>query len=227
MNALPNKTILDIGCGWGKIADYVSKQTNCNVTGITISKEQIKFIKDNLPNVNVIEQDYREVTQPFDYIYSIGMFEHVRYENYDEFFSMIKRCLNKEGRCVLHTIISTEKTNSEYVSETFISKHIFPGGQIPNNDWIMNAIMRNGLNIIHSEYFGGQHYSKTLHTWRENMLKNKEYIIKNYSKELVKTYEFYFAECEAAFSVGSMGIGHYVITNNEIADLNNNFVYFT
>jgi cyclopropane-fatty-acyl-phospholipid synthase len=226
MNVLPNKTILDIGCGWGKIANYVSEQTKCKITGITISKEQVKFIKDSLKNIDVIEQDYRKVNTKFDYIYSIGMFEHVRYENYDSFFSMIKRCLNKTGRFVLHTIISTEKTNPEIHNETFISKHIFPGGQIPNNDWITNAVLRNNLNIIHTEYFGGQHYAKTLHIWRENMLKKKDYILKNYSEKLLNTYDYYFSVCEALFTSGSMGIGHYIITNNDIVDLNNNFVYF-
>lgn len=226
MNAEKNKTILDIGCGWGKIANYVSEKTKCKVTGITIAKEQVKYIKENLKNVDVIEQDYRKVDKQFDYIYSIGMFEHVRYENYDVFFNMIKRCLNKNGRFVLHTIISTEKTNCDIVSETFISKHIFPGGQIPNNDWITNSIIRSGLNIIHTEFFGGQHYAKTLHIWRENMLKNKEYIVKHYGLDLLKTYEYYFAVCEAMFSTGTMGIGHYVITNNNIVNLDNNFVYF-
>lgn len=225
MNPMQNKTILDIGCGWGKIANYVSEQTNCKVTGITISKEQIKFIKDYLPNITVIEKDYRELNEQYDYIYSIGMFEHVRYENYDDFFKMVKRCLSKNGRCVMHTIITTEETNKKSVNETFISKHIFPGGQIPNNDWITNAIVKNDLGIIHTEFFGGQHYAKTLRHWRENMLRNKEYIMKWYSKKILDTYEYYFASCEAAFTSGSMGIGHYVITNNNGVNLENNFVY--
>jgi cyclopropane-fatty-acyl-phospholipid synthase len=225
MNPIANKTILDVGCGWGKIANYVSQQTNCKVTGITISKEQIKFIKDNLPNINGIEKDYRELTQQFDYIYSIGMFEHVRYENYDDFFKMVKRCLSKDGRCVVHTIITTEETDKYSVNETFISKHIFPGAQIPNNDWITNAIMKNDLNIVHTEFFGGQHYARTLRHWRENMMKNKEYIMKWYSKKILDMYEYYFASCEAAFTSGSMGIGHYVITNNNTVNLENNFVY--
>ena len=226
MNPAQNKTILDVGCGWGKIANYVAEQTNCKVTGITISKEQVKYIKNTLKNINVIEQDYRELHDKFGYIYSIGMFEHVRYENYDEFFKMVKRCLHKDGRCVLHTIISLEETSKASVNETFISKHIFPGAQIPNNDWIVNSVMRNKLNIIHTEYFGGQHYAKTLHLWRESMLKNKEYILKTYDKKLLDTYEYYFASCEAAFTCGSMGICHYVITNDITVDLDNNYVLF-
>jgi len=226
LNPAENKTILDIGCGWGKIANYVSKKTKCKVTGVSISKEQIKYINANLPDICVIEKDYRDINETFDYIYVIGMIEHVRYKNYDDFFNTIKRCLNVDGRCVLHTIVTLEKTNEHTVNETFISKHIFPGGQIPNNDWITNAVMRAGLNIIHSEFFGGQHYARTLRHWRENMMKNKEYIIKQYGIQLLNTYEYYLASCEAMFNTGSMGISHYVITNKNEVDLQNNFVYF-
>lgn len=222
-----NKKILDIGCGWGKIANYVSQKTNCHVTGITISNEQVKYALDNYdPNrVLIKNMDYRLLNQKFDYIYSIGMFEHVRYENYDTFFQTIKRCLNPNGRFALHTIISLNKSDPKYVRESFISKHIFPGGQIPTNDWITDAILRNGLNTVHFEGFGGQHYAKTLKIWRENMLKEKDYIIMHYGEELFKKYEFYFAICEAGFNAGFLAIGHYVIVNNDIVSLNNSFNY--
>jgi cyclopropane-fatty-acyl-phospholipid synthase len=86
--------------------------------------------------------------------------------------------------------------------------------------------MRCGLNIIHTEFFGGQHYAKTLRHWRENMMQNKEYIIKQYGIQLLNTYEYYLSSCEAMFNTGSMGIAHYVITNKNEVDLQNNFVYF-
>jgi cyclopropane-fatty-acyl-phospholipid synthase len=225
MNTEPNKTILDIGCGWGKIANYVSEQTQCHVTGVTIAKEQIKYINENLPNITAYEQDYRNITTNFDYIYSIGILEHVRYENYDSFFSMIKRCLRKNGRCVIHTIMYTEPRLTNTVAETFISKHIFPGGQIPCGDWILNAVLRNGLQVIHSEFFGGQHYAKTLHHWRENMLVNRDVILKSYDQELINKFEYYFASCEAGFTGGTMGIGHFIITNDNISTLENSFLH--
>lgn len=230
MSPAPGKKILDIGCGWGKIANYVANQTKCHVTGITISDEQAKYALQNYDQskVRILNMDYRMLDEQFDYIYSIGMFEHIRYENYDAFFQMIKRCLstkNTKGRFVLHTIISFTTTDPNYVRKSFISEHIFPGAQLPNNDWITDAILRNGLNIIHFEGYGGQHYAKTLGVWRKNMLKEKDYIIKNYNEELLKKYEFYFAICEACFSVGSMGIGHYVIVNEELVSTNNSFNY--
>ena len=226
LNASEGKTILDIGCGWGKIANYVSKKTKCVVTGVTIAKEQVAYMKKHVPNVSVIEMDYRDIQGSFDYIYSIGMFEHVSYSNYDAFFNTIKRCLNADGRLVLHTIISLEETHRDTVSETFISKHIFPGAQIPNNDWITNKAMECGLTIVHAELFGGQHYARTIKHWKENMMKNKGFIVNKYGIELLNTYEYYFSSCEAIFNNGSMGIGHYVITNKNRVDLKNQFVYF-
>ena len=93
LNAQPGSSILDIGCGWGKIAQYISSHTKCKVTGITISNEQEKYANStyNPTQVVVIDMDYRNISGTFDYIYSIGMFEHVRYENYDIFFQVIKK----------------------------------------------------------------------------------------------------------------------------------------
>ena len=229
LDTKPNKKILDIGCGWGKIANYISKKTNCSVTGITISDEQVKFANKNYDKnknkIKIINIDYRNLHDNFDYIYSIEMFEAVRYENYDSFFQMIKRCLNPSGRFVLHTIISLNINNTTASTDNFVTKHIFPGGQIPNNDWITDTAKKNGLNIIHFEGFGGQHYAKTLKSWRENIIAEKDYIIKHYSIELLKKYEYYFAIFEAAFNTGLYCIGHYVIVHDTILSTNNSFNY--
>ena len=115
--------------------------------------------------------------------------------------------------------------NTLLSTDYFISKHIFPGGQIPNNDWITDKAKKNGLNIIHFEGFGGQHYAKTLKSWRENMIAAKDYIIKHYSIELYKKYEYYFASCEANFNTGFNGIGHYVIVHDTILSTKNSFNY--
>ena len=219
MNPEENKKILDIGCGWGKIANYVANKTKCKVSGITISDEQVSYANQtfNKDNVQIKNIDYRLVNEKFDYIYSIGMFEHVRYENYDSFFQMIKRCLNQDGRFVLHTIITFDETNKKAKKEGhFLTKHIFPGGQIPCNDWILDKVRNNGLNIIHFEGFGGQHYARTLKKWREYMIESKAYILEKYGIELFLKYEYYFAACEAGFNTGSMGIGHYIIVSDDI-----------
>jgi cyclopropane-fatty-acyl-phospholipid synthase len=153
------------------------------------------------------------------------MFEHVRYENYNEFFKMIKRCLKPSGKCLIHTIVSLEKISPHNVNKTFISKHIFPGGQIPVTEWIIKAIIENELSIIHIEYFGGQHYAKTLNQWNKNMFDKSDYIIEKYGKNLLLKYEYYFKICEAVFTSGMMGISHILITNDITVNCNNNFNY--
>ena len=74
----------------------------------------------------------------------------------------------------------------------------------------------NGLNVIHFEGFGGQHYARTLKKWREYMIESKAYILEKYGIELFLKYEYYFAICEAGFNTGSMGIGHYIIVSDDI-----------
>jgi len=226
LNATQGSHILDIGCGWGKIANYVSKITNSKVTGITISDEQEKFAKNTYDNNKVIikNMDYRDINEQYNYIYSIGMFEHVRYENYDKFFSVIKKSLKPGGRFVLHTIITfDDAAKIPKANRNYVTTHIFPGGQIPKSDWILNKARKNGLNVIHFEGFGGQHYAKTLKIWRENMWKEKNYILSKYPKELLLKYDYYLTNCEAGFNTGILGIGHFIIVSDQILSLNNSY----
>lgn len=228
LNAQPGSSILDIGCGWGKIAQYVSSQTKCKVTGISISNEQEKYANSTYDpeQVIVINMDYRNISGTFDYIYSIGMLEHIRYENYDTFFKVIKNCLKPGGRMVIDTIITYDKSNPVCkAGYNFVAPYIFPEGQIPQSDWIINKARDNGLNIIHFEGFGGQHYARTLKAWRENMWNKKDYIRSKYPKELMLNYDYYFAIYEAGFNTGILGIGHYIITNEPILSLSNSFGY--
>ena len=154
------------------------------------------------------------------------MFEHVGYKNYDVFFQMINRCLEPNGRCVLHTIISTTMNDPYDVdNNTFINTYIFPGGQIPNNDWILDKIKSNGLNVIHFESFGGQHYAKTLDAWRNNMLNSADYVKKHFSEELLLKFDYYFSICRSGFITGNLAIGHYIIVHDEKLSINNSFNY--
>jgi cyclopropane-fatty-acyl-phospholipid synthase len=226
LQAKPGSSILDIGCGWGKIANYISGVTKSKVTGITISDEQEKYAKLNYnpEQVVIINMDYRKISGQFDFIYSIGMFEHVRYENYDSFFSTIKKCLKPGGRFVLHTIITFGETNKiAKAGDNFVTTHIFPGGQIPKNDWVLNKARSNGLNVVHFEGFGGQHYARTLKAWRENMWAQKDWIRTKYPEELMLKYDYYFAVCEAGFNTGMLGIGHYIIVSEPVLSLTNSF----
>jgi cyclopropane fatty-acyl-phospholipid synthase-like methyltransferase len=92
-------------------------------------------------------------------------------------------------------------------------------------EWIIDALHRNNLTIVHSEFYGGQHYAKTLNEWNKNMLSKSDFIADKYSKELILKYEYYFKICEAAFTSGTMGIQHFLITNDITVTVDNNFLY--
>lgn len=228
LDVKPGMSILDIGCGWGKIANYVAQETKCKVKGVTISDEQAKFATSTFDpeKVEVEIVDYRNVNEKFDRIYSIGMIEHVRYENYDAFFKMIKRNLKPGGRCVLHTIVSFDiKQETTSLEDSFAYSHIFPGSQVPQHDWIIKNVRGNNLNVIHYEGFGGQHYAKTLKDWGEELRAGKENITGKYPPELLAKYDYYFASCKAAFDTGHLGIVQYVIVPDPVLSLDNSFLY--
>lgn len=215
----PNAQVLDIGCGWGKIADYVSSKTHSKVTGITLSENQFHYA-NKLPNKNLkfLLQDYRHLREniKYDGIYSIGMLEHVRGQNFNAFFKKIEKTLQPGGKFVLHTIISgREKMDQKNALDCYVTTHIFPNGQIPHLNWIEKAVRDNNMQMQHVEYFGGQHYAETLKVWRQEMIHQSDKIVEmGYSKDLLRSYEYYFTICEAAFRIGDLHIAHIIIVNS-------------
>lgn len=217
--------VLDVGCGWGRIAEYVSKKCGCRVVGLTLSKEQHDFARDVSPMVDVRLMDFLKEEPPgrFSRIYSIGILEHVRAKNYHRFFRKIRESMADGGsRCVLHSIIDTYESSGpvDYQQPTFVTTHIFPGGQIPRMQWIIDNLRGTDLKIVHQEIFPGQHYAQTLRAWRQNLECSH---VKD--ETLFRRYIYYLTACEAAFREGRLGIIHLVIMPGTTHTVNDNFVY--
>lgn len=214
LDAKPHHHVLDMGCGWGRIGSYVQNKIGCKVHGITLSKEQLKHIESNYQNISAELKHYQEFDSQvmFDRIYSIGMFEHVRCTNYQEFFGKMYKILNQGGRFVLHSIskIDNDVSCNDSSSHSFVTKHIFPGGQIPKHEWIIDNAIKQGFKIIHIEVFGGMHYARTLREWKKNLLANKNKLLEKYSENDINMYEYYFSICEAAFLNNVFQLSQYV-----------------
>ena len=225
--------ILDIGCGWGKIGDYVSRETGAQVTGITLSEKQYEsaqhLSKEN-PKWTVKIKDYRDLSEKnkYDAIYSIGMMEHVRVENYNKFFQVVNIILKPGGRMVLHTIIKGEEVDPGYQEiPSYVTAHIFPGGQIPCLGWLEEEITVNGMQVEHVEYFGGQHYAETLLTWRQQLVARTPEILswknekgqQKYPLHLVRSYIYYLTICEMLFRNGKLHTAHLIIVNEPLLKL--------
>ncbi|MDA9231029.1 cyclopropane-fatty-acyl-phospholipid synthase family protein [Rickettsiales bacterium] len=197
-----NKNILEIGCGWGGFMQKAIKN-GYKVKGLTLSSEQKKHA-DKIINKNnesyIALQDYRDEYGKFGNIVSIEMFEAVGKEYWEQYFTKIKECLDKNGRAVIQTIVIDNEFYDKYSKTSdFIREYIFPGGFLPTKEIIYKIARNNNLKVINELRFG-KSYSKTLSQWLINFNKKEAEIIKmGYKIEFIRKWQFYLAYCIAGF----------------------------
>ncbi|MFL2852428.1 MAG: class I SAM-dependent methyltransferase [Candidatus Pelagibacter sp.] len=208
--------ILDVGCGWGGMAFEIAKQKNCELTGISLSKNQINYCKIKAKELGLSNQvkfelvDYREINGQFDKIYSVGMFEHVGKKFYNTFFKSMNKLLKDDGIFLLHTIGVVDKPTPP---NKFINKYIFPGGVCPSFSQIIQPIEKTGLIVADTETLI-RHYDKTLENWLKRFLDKKNVIKDLFDERFVKMYEFYLSSCAAAFKYRDLVVFQLQIVKN-------------
>jgi len=197
----PGHNVLDIGSGWGGLGLYLAKSFEADVLGVTLSTEQhavaterarVEGLEDR---VHFEIRDYRDLSERFDRIVSVGMFEHVGVNHYRTFFDKCATLLKPDGVMVLHSI---GRFGPPAATNAFIRKHIFPGGYIPALSEITPAIEKSGLMIGDIEILR-LHYADTLKHWRERFLANRERAKAIYDERFCRMWEFYLSGSEAAF----------------------------
>jgi cyclopropane-fatty-acyl-phospholipid synthase len=193
--------VLDIGSGWGGLGLYLAEMTGADVTGVTLSTEQLAVSNARAAEKNLsrsarfLLQDYRDVTGPFDRIVSVGMFEHVGVDFYETFFKCCAELLTDDGVMLLHSI---GRSTGPDVTSPWITKYIFPGGYIPALSEVFPAIERSGLLVCDTEILR-LHYAETLKAWRERFLAHREEAAQLYDPRFVRMWQFYLAAAEMSF----------------------------
>jgi cyclopropane-fatty-acyl-phospholipid synthase len=196
-------TALDIGCGFGGLGLYLAGVAGARVTGVTLSEEQFAVASERTRQSGLVDrvefrlQDYRDVGETFDRIVSVGMFEHVGVNHYDEFFTKVRNLLNDDGVMLLHSI---GRNSVPGVTNPWIRKYIFPGGYIPSLSEVLPAIERAGLYVTDIEILR-LHYADTLRAWRERFMARRDEAAKLYDERLCRMWEFYLAGSETSFRV--------------------------
>ena len=202
----PGDRVLDIGSGWGGLGLYLAEMTGANVTGVTLSTEQLQVSnaraaeKNLAPSAKFFLEDYRDIPGPFDRIVSVGMFEHVGVDFYETYFRRCAELLTDDGVMVLHSIGRSEGPD---VTNPWITKYIFPGGYIPALSEVMPAIERAGLLVCDIEILR-LHYAETLKAWRERFMARREEAVRLYDERFARMWEFYLACSEMSFRKQNM-----------------------
>ena len=210
--------VLEIGCGWGGFAEIAAKEYKCNVVGITLSNEQAKFAQKRMQEtqltnlVDIRIEDYRDVQGSFDKIVSIEMFEAVGEEHWRNFFETIKTRLEPGGLAGIQSItIANEFFDTYKRRPDFIQKYIFPGGILPSEDKLNNAVSSAGLKILDDYYFG-KSYAETLRRWQSTFEQKWDDIKKlGFDEKFQKMWRYYLSYCEAGFETGHINVGQFLI----------------
>lgn len=192
----PGMKVLDIGCGWGGAARYMANRYKVAVTGITVSKEQAKLATELCRGVPVDIRllDYRNLTNGFDRIFSLGMFEHVGYKNYPVFMQVARRCLRKDGLFLLHTIGSNvTKVNTD----PWLERYIFPNSMLPSVKQIGEAI--SGIFIVEDWHNFGADYDNTLMHWFQNFDREWDGLKEKYGERFYRMWKYYLLSCAGSF----------------------------
>jgi cyclopropane-fatty-acyl-phospholipid synthase len=209
--------ILEIGCGWGGFI-YEASKRGYYIKGLTLSEEQKSYtdqlIKEKNLNAEIFIQDYRLEEGKFDNIVSIEMFEAVGKEYWNDYFAKIKKCLKKDGRAIIQTIVIDDKYYKKYLKTSdYIREYIFPGGLLPSPNIFKKLANDNDLQII-DEFQFSDSYNKTLLKWLENFNKQKKEILKlGYSEKFFKKWQFYLAYCAAGFQSKRTNIMQYCLAH--------------
>ncbi|WP_110655759.1 cyclopropane fatty acyl phospholipid synthase [Salinicola halimionae] len=206
----PGMKVLDIGCGWASFAEHAARHYGVEVTGITISEEQAKLGRERcagLP-VEIILEDYRELSGEFDRIVSIGMFEHVGQRNYATYFDTVKRLLKPGGLFVLHSIGSN---TNEVSIDPWINKYIFPNGILPSVQQIGDA--SEGKLVMEDWQNFGADYDTTLMAWQENLLAHWHEIADSYGERVKRMFLYYLGSCAGAFRARDIQLWQVVFSN--------------
>lgn len=201
----PGQKVLDIGCGWGGLSLYLARQADVEVTGITLSTEQLDVARKRARDegldgrVRFELMDYRDVQGSFDRIVSVGMFEHVGVPHYPAFFDKIHALLPDDGVALLHSISHRSPPGA---TSPWLRKYIFPGGYSPAVSEVMAAIERKYLWVTDIEILR-MHYAYTLQEWNRRFQANRDKVAAMYDERFCRMWEFYLIATQMVFRYGS------------------------
>ena len=219
----PGDRVLEIGCGWGALAEKATKEFDAHVVGVTLSTEQLEWANKRMQHEGVAEkadlrlQDYRDIGKtsqdaPFDAICSIEMVEAVGREYWPEYFQTVARLLKPGGHACIQSIVIADELFERYTTSTdFIQQYVFPGGCLPCPKEFRAQAAKAGLQVV-DEFSFGQDYARTLRLWHEQFAAQQAHVLQlGFDQRFIRIWEFYLSYCEAAFLEANTDVVQYTL----------------
>ena len=220
IDAKPGQHILEIGCGWGGFAEYAALNYGVQVTGISLSREQLAWAANRVKGTLAESktefryQDYRDIKGRFDAIVSIEMLEAVGEEWWPTYFKTLHRTLKPGGKAAIQTITIGDAYFDNYrLGTDFIQQYIFPGGMLPSPQRLRREVMEAGLDTV-NEFTFGEDYAETLKRWRQTFEQHLEAIRQQgFDDAFIRLWRFYYWYCEAGFLTRRTDVCQLVLTH--------------
>jgi cyclopropane-fatty-acyl-phospholipid synthase len=209
INIIPGMRILELGCGWGSFAKYAAEKYGAEVTGLTVSRQQVELgqqLCEGLP-VNIRLQDYRDIDGKYDAVISIGIMEHVGYKNYRTYMEVADRCLEEDGIAFVHTIARNESSTT---ANPFTTKYIFPNGMLPSVCQLSKSMEQ--LFVIEDLHNIGPDYDKTLLAWNENFENAWPELKNQYDQRFYRMWRYYLLSSAGGFRSRDIQLYQFVMT---------------
>jgi len=223
VEAKPGDRILEIGCGWGALAEIGGLEFGAQMHGVTLSHEQLAFAQARMQRLGLSDstqlklQDYRDINEaPYDAICSIEMIEAVGQEYWPTYFESVAKLLKSGGKACIQTIVIDDALFERYVKSTdFIQQYIFPGGCLPCPREFRAQAERAGLKVV-DELLFGLDYAETLRRWRHQFMADKTQVLQlGFDERFIRIWEFYLAYCEAAFEQHNIDVVQFTLLKPE------------
>ena len=219
----PGDRVLEIGCGWGALAEMAATEFDASLVGVTLSTEQLEWARQRMARAGVAYeadlrlQDYRDIgkttqDEPFDAVCSIEMVEAVGREYWPEYFQTVARLLKPGGHACIQSIVIADELFDRYIGSTdFIQQYIFPGGCLPCPREFRAQALAAGFDVV-DEFSFGPDYARTLRIWRADFLAQEARVLQlGFDKRFVRIWEFYLAYCEAAFAEANTSVMQFTL----------------
>jgi cyclopropane-fatty-acyl-phospholipid synthase len=219
----PGDRVLEIGCGWGALAEMATAEFDASLVGVTLSTEQLDWARQRMarlgtaPRADLRLQDYRDIGKttpdaPFDAVCSIEMVEAVGREYWPEYFQTVHRLLKPGGHACIQSIVMADELWERYIASTdFIQQYIFPGGCLPCPREFRAQAEAAGFDVV-DEFAFGQDYARTLKLWREDFMAQESRVLQlGFDKRFIRIWEFYLCYCEAAFAQANTSVVQFTL----------------